>query len=359
MFRFFVVFCFFIPAFCFGQGQVREHFISAEEVVWDYAPSGLNLLSGKPFDEDAQVFVQQSKSRIGKSYVKVLYRAYSDASFSSLLSVDPKWEHLGFLGPLIHAEVGDTIKVVFKNNGSRPYSMHPHGVFYAKNAEGAPYADGTSGLDKVDDVVQPGQSFTYIWQVPESAGPGPNDPSSIPWLYHSHVVSVKDTNSGLVGVIVVSARGKARADGSPKGVDREFVSFFSVTDENVSWFIDENVKRFVKRRRFKRDDGFVESNLMHGINGFVYGNLPGLEMKVGDRTRWYLLSMGSEVDLHTPHWHGSTGLFQGRRVDVLELLPASMKVVDIVADNPGTWMFHCHVNDHIVAGMAGLYSVVK
>ena len=29
----------------------------------------------------------------------------------------------------MHAEVGDTIKVVFKNDAHIPYSMHPHGVF--------------------------------------------------------------------------------------------------------------------------------------------------------------------------------------------------------------------------------------
>ena len=31
---------------------------------------------------------------------------------------------------------------MFKNKASFPYSMHPHGVVYAKNAEGAAYNDG-------------------------------------------------------------------------------------------------------------------------------------------------------------------------------------------------------------------------
>ncbi|PYV48720.1 MAG: hypothetical protein DMG94_02750 [Acidobacteria bacterium] len=58
------------------------------------------------------------------------------------------WVHLGILGPVLRAEVGDTIKVVFKNNASRPYSIHPHGVFYAKDSEGAAYQDSTSGTAK-------------------------------------------------------------------------------------------------------------------------------------------------------------------------------------------------------------------
>ena len=59
-------------------------------------------------------------------------------------------------GPLIRGVVGDTIRVVFRNNGDRPYSVHPHGVFYTKSSEGVPYNDGTSGGDKADDGVPPG-----------------------------------------------------------------------------------------------------------------------------------------------------------------------------------------------------------
>lgn len=51
-------------------------------------------------------------------------------------------------------------------------------------------------------------------------------------------------------------------------------------------------------------------------------------MRQGNRVRWHLVAMGSEVDLHTAHWHGKTVLYQRRRTDVIELLPASMKSVD-------------------------------
>ena len=107
------------------------------------------------------------------------------------------------------------------------------------------------------------------------------------------------------------------------------------------------------------DEDFEESNLMHSINGFVYGNLPGLEMRREDRVRWYLLGMGTEVDLHTPHWHGNTGTWAGMRSDVVELLPASMKVFDMTPDAVGMWLYHCHVNDHISAGMMARYTVTS
>jgi hypothetical protein len=53
---------------------------------------------------------------------------------------------------------------------------------------------------------------------------------------------------------------------------------------------------------------------MHGINGYVFGNLPGLDMTAGQRVRWYLMGMGSEVDLHTPplaRQHGGGGRHAG------------------------------------------------
>ena len=47
----------------------------------------------------------------------------------------------------------------------------------------------------------------------------------------------------------------------------------------------------------------------------------------------------------------------GARTDMVELLPGSMKILDMLPDNPGTWLFHCHVNDHITAGMLALFTV--
>ena len=97
----------------------------------------------------------------------------------------------------------------------------------------------------------------------------------------------------------------------------------------------------------------------HAINGYVFGNLPGLVMKRGEKVRWYLMGMGNEKDLHTPHWHGKTVTDGRRNTDVIELLPASMFAVDMLADNPGTWLFHCQVADHMEAGMMASFSIYE
>jgi FtsP/CotA-like multicopper oxidase with cupredoxin domain len=339
--------------------QERNYFIAADEVEWNYAPGEVDLIKGEPFDDDAKVFLERGPDRIGRIYRKAVYREYTDATFATRKPIEPQWQHLGILGPVIRAEVGDTVRVVFRNNTQHPQSLHAHGVLYDKRSEGAPYNDGTGEEDKVDDEVEPGASHTYLWQVPERAGPGPHDPSSIVWMYHGHTEEAADTNAGLIGPIIVSARGTTKPDRTPQAVDREFVTLFTVFDENASPYLEHNIRTYAGNPGSvkKDDDDFVESNLKHGINGFLFGHVPGLTVRQGERVRWYVLSLGTEVDLHTPHWHGLTVLSMGMRTDNLELLPGSMKVADMVADNPGAWLYHCHVNDHITAGMQALFRI--
>jgi hypothetical protein len=61
---------------------------------------------------------------------KAVFREYTDDTFRTLKPRPPELAHMGLLGPVIRAEVGDTIKVVFRNNATFPFSLHPHGVAY-------------------------------------------------------------------------------------------------------------------------------------------------------------------------------------------------------------------------------------
>lgn len=354
-------------AACAGSGAdgqagatTRTYYIAADEVAWDYAPQQRDMTTGRPFGEHADVFVRRGRDRIGHVYLKSVFRGYSDATFRRRTALPERWRHLGLMGPPIQAEVGETIRVVFKNNTRLPASMHPHGVFYAKDSEGAPYNDGTQGADKADDRVAPGGEHTYTWQVRERSGPGPGDGSSVGWMYHGHVGEVADTYAGLMGPLIVTRKGDARPDGSPKDVDREIFSLFMVVDENQSPYLRRNIRRYARSPTSVDvdDEAFQESNLMHAINGYVYGDGPMINLRKDENVRWYAMSMGTEVDLHTPHWHGNTlTTHMGQRTDVVSLLPAEMAMADMQPDARGYWLFHCHVSDHISAGMSTRYRV--
>jgi FtsP/CotA-like multicopper oxidase with cupredoxin domain len=341
------------------QPRTRTYYIAAEESDWNYAPDGCNVMMGRAFTPEELVFVEgNGVDRIGSTYRKAIYREYTDASFSERKARNPEDDYQGLLGPIIHGVVGDTIQVVFHNSGTRHYSIHAHGVLYDKASEGAETNDGTAGADKLDDMVEPEETYTYIWRIVERAGPGPADPSSIAWLYHSHTDNgISDEYAGLIGAIIVTDAAHGTDSGVASDIDRELVHLFMVEDENSSVLTADNIASFAPTAD-PEDEEFEESNLMHCINGYVYANGPHARMTQGDRVRWHLLTLGTEVDLHTPHWHGNTVLDRGHRTDVIELLPASMRTVDMLPDNPGSWMFHCHVNDHIAAGMGTLYEVL-
>ena len=348
--------------------RTRVYYIAADEVPWDYDPGGRDEIAGRPYGDSA-FFARAKPWPVSTVYRKVLYRAYTDSTFRTLQPRPPEWAHLGFLGPVIHAVVGDTIRVVFRNNGHRPFSMHPHGVFYEKASEGAPYHDG-AGDGRTGNGVPPGGTFVYVWPVPERAGPGPMDGSSVLWMYHSHVDEARDINTGLLGPIIVTARGMARADGTPRDVDREIVAAFAQVEENYSWLADSNraaehVPADSAHSRPVPNPSETDAGypwfVKFTINGYIHGSLPlaDLTLRQGQRVRWYVMSSTNDVDVHAPHWHGNDVLVGGMRTDVLTLSFMGMVVANMVPDNPGTWLFHCHVSFHNAAGMAVRYRVMS
>lgn len=331
----------------FGQtpdpAKTRHYYIAAEIDPWDFAPGKMEAVCGMP------VPPQMASHHTA---VKLRYFQYTDETFSARVMKTPR---LGVLGPVLRGVVGEDLAVTFLNRTGYALSMHPHGLKYDKDSEGALYPP-SPGLGS---AVGPGAKFTYVWHIDESAGPLPGEPSSKGWLYHSHVNGDQEANLGLVGFIIVTDPARARPDGTPKDVDREMASLFMIFSESG---YDEADEEAAEMGMPMPDGGRVKSyeqlqqerelGSRYAINGYIYGNLPGLEVNEGERVRWYLFALGDENDIHTPHWHGLRVIEENRRrTDVVELLPASMKTADMIADNPGTWLFHCHVAEHMKEGM--------
>jgi len=302
-----------------SAGATRHYYIAAEDTTWDYAPSRNDLIHSD--------MLPPNPRQTGTKWQKTRYVEYTDTSFSTPKEQAP-W--LGLLGPIIRAEVGDTIIVDFLNRSDKPHGMHPHGLRYEKASEGALYVPFGAGAR-----ILPGRRFQYRWIADLESGPLSNGPSSVVWVYHSHVDEPVEANMGLMGPIIVTARGKAKPDGTPKDVNREFVTMFMIFDELEG-----------------KPEGFF-----YTINGYIFGNVPGLTMTKGEQVRWHLLGMGDENDLHTAHWHGKTVRDGNRYTDVVELLPASMVSVDMNADNVGSWLFHCQVAEHLENGMMATFTI--
>jgi FtsP/CotA-like multicopper oxidase with cupredoxin domain len=157
-------------------------------------------------------------------------------------------------------------------------------------------------------------------------------------------------------------------------------------DENHSWYVEDNIKAFttdpdgttIEYSPFgdlevgpaklkpgappRPEPGPKALEAPYGawfketINGYSYGHTPGMTMKVGQRVRWYLMG-STNFEFHAPHWHGNVVDANHMRTDVGVLLPMGMMVADMVPDNAGKWLFHCHVSAHLRMGMQAFYTV--
>jgi hypothetical protein len=276
-------------------------------------------VTGEEFTENQKVFVEPNgKTRIGHSYWKGLYREYTDETFSRPKTRVPEWEHLGLLGPVIHASVGDTIVVVFRNKtADNTFRCTPMGSFTPKIPKARPITTTHRMPIRRTIIYLPAGVTGMSGTFRNAPGPGRMTPTPsfgyitpTGWLYHAHGHEPVGHELGIRR----PHRGYPPRDDqgrSPKDVDREVINLFTVFDQNASAYLEQNIAEFAPEA-YPVDEEFRESNLMHAINGYVYGNLPGLDIKQGETVRWYLIGLGTEVDLHSPHWHGNTVLSGGQ-----------------------------------------------
>ncbi|MBC5805955.1 MAG: copper oxidase [Candidatus Eremiobacter antarcticus] len=327
-----------IAAMCLSPAEaaVRSYFIAADEVVWNYAPGGQDQISGGRVPP-------LPPSALGWRFRKVIYRAYTDASFTTLASRPASDAYQGLLGPTMRAVVGDTIAVRFKNNSRLPAGIAVAGL--SASPSGA---------------VAPGANHTYTWHVTASAGPGAMDGTSVAWRYHCPVDENRDENTGMIGTVIVTRRGSAKADGSPSDVDREVPVLFTEMNESQSRLVDANIAdpAINPRHLGHRAPNFVDDNAFFAIDGYSYGTMPMVTVREGERTRWYVIVTRSGFDAHVPHWHGETLLQNGMRTDAFQVQVDEIAVADMVPDNPGIWLFHCHIHGHLAAGMEARFKVV-
>uniref|UniRef100_A0A8C8VR32 ferroxidase n=1 Tax=Pelusios castaneus TaxID=367368 RepID=A0A8C8VR32_9SAUR len=308
------------------------------------------------FHSDSAPFFTQGIDRIGGQYWKVQYVEYTDGKFTRKKNRTESTTHLGILGPVIKAEVGDTLLVTFANKAEKNYSIMPHGVSYSKESEGTLYLDGHW---KLGAHIKPRETFTYKWRVPENVGPTASDPPCLTYLYYSASDPVMDTNSGLVGPLLVCRKNTLNQDGTQKGIDKEFYLLFTVFDENLSWYLDKNIKVFTgdPSKVNKENEDFQESNKMHAVNGYLFGNLPGLVMCKDDKVSWHMIGLGTFTDVHGVHFQGNTIRLRGTARDTLALFPHSSGTALMQPDHVGTFLSLSQTFDHFVGGMKQMYEV--
>ncbi|XP_075052475.1 coagulation factor V [Mixophyes fleayi] len=299
-------------------GFVREYYVAAVISDWDYS--------------NAQ---NQSSEYVFK---KMIYREYEQG----FQKAKPASKLSGILGPTLRAEVGDHLKVHFKNMASKPLTIHPQGITYGKRYEGARYADGTSPLEKMDDSVLPGETYTYNWDITEDMGPEEGDPDCLTSIYYSMENMVQDMNSGLIGALLICKKGSLNNNGAQKHFDKDFILMFAVFDESKSW---QNVPSTKQRP------------LMYTVNGYVRGTGPDFTACVNDKISWHLLGMSSKPEFFSVHFFGQSLEQNHHKVSVISLAGTASTTANMTITQSGRWMISSLVEKHLEVGMQGYFDV--
>ena len=283
-------------------GKVREYWVQARSRMWDTSPTGKDDWMG-----------MKIRPKSARSFRAYLYQAYSPGFASPLGPATMP-------GPTLEAEVGDVLKVHVRNGDEhfgQAITMHPHGVRYTPDYDGAYYGDHT----RVGGNIAPGEEFTYVWEcVPESVGV---------WPYHDHGPNhVINSLRGLFGALIVREKGARRPD-------VETVLFMHALPPQATGL----------------------GTQLQAINGRVgAGNTPTVRARVGQDVAFHVF--GGDSMFHTFHVHGHRWKDpSGAFIDNPILGPSTSVTARWTEDNPGRWLYHCHVPSHEMGGMSGWFLV--
>lgn len=105
-------------------------------------------------------------------------------------------------------------------------------------------------------------------------------------------------------------------DGRRTDVAQELVFYTDITDETNSHYINVNLRHCLDPRVClqllkDKDDKFINSNKMDHINGYVYGNMPPVDVCEGEDVAIYVFALGNGI--HTFQIYGQTFVVKKHR----------------------------------------------
>jgi uncharacterized cupredoxin-like copper-binding protein len=220
-------------------------------------------------------------------------------------------------GSLIRATEGDQVRINFTNELPEPTVIHFHGPKLPNSM------DGVAGVTQ--KVIQPGETYSYEF-VAQPSGT---------FMYHTHHNSAEQEGKGLFGIFIVDPKEPTLQ------YDRETIQVLS---ETGGYFL---------------------------INGKAFPATEPIEARVGERVPIRLVNLGQMT--HPMHMHGhpfrivATDGYpvpeaQALTKDVVNIGPGERYDLLMTADNPGTWLFHCHILTHVQnhgVEPGGMITVVK
>ncbi|MDP9365672.1 MAG: multicopper oxidase domain-containing protein, partial [Chloroflexota bacterium] len=240
-------------------------------------------------------------------------------------------------GPEIRAREGDTVRVTLVNRLPTGTTIHWHGM------DVPPEMDGPAGLNQAE--VEPGQEFVYEFVA---TNPGSR------W-YHAHADPANQIALGLYGPMVIEPREPERT------YDRE--QTYILTEWDMELTPDVALGKAPRGPRDQLLRGGELGTDLFLINGKAHESIPRIETAAGERVLIRLMNAGNLP--HAVHSHGHSFKIVATdgnpvpegmelRKDTVLIGPGERYDLELTSDNPGVWMFHCHMENHAANGMMTL-----
>ncbi|MBI1927829.1 copper oxidase [Candidatus Poribacteria bacterium] len=231
-------------------------------------------------------------------------------------------------GPTIRVTEGDTVKVTVQNRLPEPTSIHWHGLHLPFEQ------DGAAPLNQ--KPIQPGEVYTYEFMASHAGT----------FMYHPHVLGndAEQIDKGLYGVFIIDPQG------ATPHFDREYTLLLSGWRKSQEMGMGGQMNN--------PGDMAVMDYSRWTINGKLYPETEPLQVKKGERVRIRLVNVSNMN--HPMHLHGhdvrviamdGEPVRNPQRMNTVSVHPGQTLDLELIADNPGVWVFHCHELHHAESGM--------
>ena len=226
-------------------------------------------------------------------------------------------------GPTIEAVEGDRVRIFVTNKLPERTSVHWHGILLPNGM------DGVAGLNQPH--IEPGETYVYEFTLKQHGS----------FMYHPHSDEMVEMALGMMGFFVIHPR----TPETPR-IDRHFMVMLH------EWYVEPGTAT-------------PNASVMTDFNIFTFNSKvwPGTDpwvVKKGERVQ---VTFGNlSMDSHPIHVHGydfeEVGTEGGptprsaRQPEATVNVPVgTTRTVELVADVPGDWAFHCHKSHHTMNAM--------
>ena len=226
-------------------------------------------------------------------------------------------------GPTIEAIEGERVRIFVTNKLNEPTSMHWHGIILPNGM------DGVAGLNQL--AIQPGQTCKYEFTLKQNGT----------FMYHPHSDEMTQIALGMMGFFIIHPK-----KGEELPIDRDFAIFLH------EWRIPMGAKTPIPFE-------MLDFNIFT-FNSVLYPKIEPLVAKTGERVRIRLANI--MMDSHPIHLHGHEFLVTRKgaqrlphsaqyTANTISVAPGETRDIELIADNPGDWAFHCHKSHHVMNQM--------